>query len=78
MLNDVRSRVAKAINCFVGSCCNRRRAFQHLKPAVDYKVSSVQKSKLNEILALQSAKNNSEAGKQAVKNEIRLAGIQSG
>jgi hypothetical protein len=78
VLNDLSSGVAKLINCFVGSYCNRRRAIQPLPPTVEYKVSTVQKSKLNEIPARLSAKDNSEAGMQAVNNEIRLAGIQSG
>ena len=51
VLNDLRSVVTKSINCFIGSYRNRQRAIQHLKPSVDYKVPTVQKSQLKEIPA---------------------------
>jgi len=45
---------------------------------VDYKMSTEQKSKLKEILAEYSSKDTSEAGMQAMKNEIQAAGIRPG
>ena len=62
----------------VGSYSNGGRAIQRPPMGVDYKMSTEQKSKLKEILAEYSSKDISEAGMQAMKNEIQAAGIRPG
>ncbi len=62
----------------VGSYSNGGRAIQRPPMGVDYKMSTEQKSKLKEILAKYSSKDTSEAGMQAMKNEIQAAGIRRG
>jgi len=62
----------------VGSYSNGGRAIQRPPMGVDYKMSTEQKSKLKEILAEYSSKDTSEAGMQAMKNEIQAAGIRPG
>ena len=62
----------------VGSYSNGGRAIQRPPMGVDYKMSTEQKSKLTEILAKYSSKDTSEAGMQAMKNEIQAAGIRPG
>ena len=62
----------------VGSYSNGGRAIQRPPMGVDYKMSTEQKSKLKEILAKYSSKDTSEAGMQAMKNEIQAAGIRPG
>jgi len=62
----------------VGSYSNGGRAIQRPPMGVDYKMSTEQKSKLKEILAKYSSKDSSEAGMQAMKNEIQAAGIRPG